>query len=190
MRVGRSVAAVALASMLAAQVPVVAHAENPMGYRLLSVEQASRLPNNRGTVGLDVAPARQITDSGMTFDLLRVQRVQTGSPAAQAGFQRGDQIIAVNGRVFPTLAAFAAYMKSMAPGTRANIDYIPARGGPKNAERVAILVGKPGANGEQYAQAQEKSGMSTRTKIGIGAAAVLGCYYLGCFSGGSGSSSR
>jgi len=190
MKVGRSVTAVALACMLAAQVPTVAHAENAMGYRLLSVEQASRLPNNRGTVGLDVAPARQISDAGMTFDLLRVERVRTGSPAEHAGFKTGDQIIAVNGRVFPTLAAFAAFMKSMAPGARANIDYIPAGGGPKNAERVALVVGKPGASGTQQGQAQEKSGMSTRTKIGIGAAAVLGCYYLGCFSGGSGSSSR
>src|SRR4051812_36541147 len=107
MRVSRSMTAVALASMLAAQLmPVMARAENAMGYRLLSVEQASRLPNNSGAVGLDATPARQITDAGMTFDLLRVQRVQAGSAAAQAGLQRGDQIIAVNGRVFPTLAAF------------------------------------------------------------------------------------
>jgi S1-C subfamily serine protease len=189
MRVSRSMTAVALASMLAVQLmPMVAYAENAMGYRLLSVEQAARLPNNRGAVGLNVAPARQITEAGMTFDLLRVQSVQTGSAAAQAGLQRGDQIIAVNGRVFPTLAAFAAYMRSMAPGTRANIDYIPAGGRPANAERVAVLVGKPGSSQAQSGQAQERSGMSTRTKIGLGAAAVLGCYYFGCFSGGSGSS--
>jgi len=124
-------------------------------------------------VGLDVAPARQISDAGMTFDLLRVERVRTGSPAEHAGFKTGDQIIAVNGRVFPTLAAFAAFMKSMAPGARANIDYIPAGGGPKNAERVALVVGKPGASGTQQGQAQEKSGMSTRTKIGCGGAGLL-----------------
>ena len=190
MKVGRTMMALAVATMVTAQLtPVLAHAENRMGYRLLSTEQAARLPNHHGTFGLDVAPAKQITDAGMTFDLLRVQRVQAGSAAGRAGFQKGDQIIAVNGRVFPTVTAFAAFMKSMAPGTRINIDYIPAGGGPRNAERVAVVVGTPRSNGTQYSQAQERSGMSTRTKIGLGAAAVLGCYYMGCF-GSSGLSSR
>jgi len=186
--------AVALASMLTVQLAsVVANAENSMGYRLVSAAQAARLPNNHGALGLDVAPAQPITDSGMTFALMRVKRAQAGSAAAQAGLQRGDQIIAVNGRVFPTITAFAGYMRSMAPGSRVHIDYIPAGGGPRNAERVAVIVGKAGSSGTQYAQAQAKeqsSGISTRTKIGLGAAAVLGCYYFGCFSGGSGSSSR
>jgi len=45
--------AVALASMLGAQLaPTVAYAENRMGYRILSVEQAARLPNNNGALGL------------------------------------------------------------------------------------------------------------------------------------------
>jgi S1-C subfamily serine protease len=194
MRFRRTMTGVALASMLTAQlVPAVAYAENPMGYRVLSVEQAARLPNNSGALGLDIAPAQRISDSGMTFALMQVKRVQAGSTAAQAGLQRGDQIIAMNGRVFPNATAFAAYVRSMAPGNRINIDYIPAGGGPRNAERVAVVVGKPGSNGTQaqHAQAQEKSsGMSTRTKIGLGAAALLGCYYFGCFSGNSGSSSR
>jgi S1-C subfamily serine protease len=194
MRFRRTMTGVALASMLTAQlVPTVAYAENQMGYRVLSVEQAARLPNNSGALGLDIAPAQRISDSGMTFALMQVKRVQAGSTAAQAGLQRGDQIIAVNGRVFPSSTAFAAYVRSMAPGNRINIDYIPAGGGPRNAERVAVVVGKPGSSGAQYAeaQAQEKSsGMSTRTKIGLGAAALLGCYYFGCFSGHSGSSSR
>ena len=185
---------VALASMLTAQlVPAVAYAENPMGYRVLSVEQAARLPNKSGALGLDIAPAQQISDSGMTFALMQVKRVQAGSTAAQASLQRGDQIIAMNGRVFPSATAFAAYVRSMAPGSRINIDYIPAGGSPRNAERVAVVIGKPGSHGpqEQHAQAQEKSsGMSTRTKIGFWAAALLGCYYFGCFSSHSGSSSR
>ena len=135
----------------------------------------------------------RISDSGMTSALMQAKRVQAGSTAAQAGPQRGDQIIAMNGRVFPSATAFAAYVRSMAPGSRINIDYIPAGGGPRNAERVAVVVGQPGYHGTQaqQAQTQEKSsGMSTRTKIGLGAAALLGCYYFGCFSGSGGSSSR
>jgi hypothetical protein len=184
----------ALASLLTVQlVPSMAYAENPMGYRVLSIEQAARLPNNNGALGLDIAPAQRISDSGMTFALMQVKRVQTGSTAAQAGLQRGDQIIAVNGRVFPNATTFAAYVRSMAPGSRIEIDYMPAGGGPRDAERVAVVVGPPGYNGAQaqYGRAQEKSsGISTRTKIGLGAAALLGCYYFGCFSGNSGSSSR
>jgi predicted metalloprotease with PDZ domain len=192
MRLRRTITGIALASMLTAQlVPAVAHAENPMGYRVLSVEQASRLPNKHGALGVDVAAAQRISDPSMTFALMQVKGVQRGSTAAQAGLQKGDQIIAVNGRVFPNATAFAAYVRSMAPGSRINIDYIPAGGGPRNAERVAVVIGKPGSNAAQHAQAQEQSsGMSTRTKIGLGAAALLGCYYFGCFSGGSGSSSR
>jgi len=177
--------------MLAVQLaPVVAHAENAMGYQLMSMSQAARLPDNHGTLGLDVARARQISSSGMSFALMQVRGVQPGSPAARAGFQQGDQVIAVNGRVFPTTTAFAAYLRSIPPGTRINIDYMPAGAGPANAERVALVVGKPGERRAQYASSSEQSsGMSKRTKLGLGAAAVIGCYYLGCFSG-SGSSSR
>jgi hypothetical protein len=181
----RTMTAVAVASMLLVNLtPVAAYAENPMGYRLLPTYEAAQLPNNHGTLGLDVAPARQITDSGMTFALMQVQQVKRGSAAARAGFQRGDQIIAVNGRVFPTATAFAAYLRSIRPGTRINIDCMAAGAGPSNAERVALVVGQPGSSGGQYAQtAEQPSGMSTRTKIGLGAAALLGCYYFGCVLG-------
>jgi hypothetical protein len=208
MRFRRSMTGVALASMLAVQlVPAAAYAENPMGYRVLPVEQAARLPDNHGALGLDIAPTQQISDSGMTFTLMQVRRVQAGSAGAEAGFRQGDEILAVNGRVFPNAAAFAAYVRSMAPGSRITIDYIPAGGGPRDAERVAVTVGRPGHAGysemrTHETQAQEDSGgqgtshgMSTRTKIGLAAAALLGCYYFGCFSGrggsaGSGPSSR
>jgi hypothetical protein len=43
--VSRTVTAIAIASMLTLQAtPKLAHAENQMGYRLLSVQEASRLP--------------------------------------------------------------------------------------------------------------------------------------------------
>jgi hypothetical protein len=191
--VSRTVTAIVTASMLTLQwTPELAYAENQMGYRLLSVQEASRLPRNHGALGLDVERATQITDDVMTFDIIRVKQVRSGSAGAQ-DFRRGDQIIAVDGRVFPSIAAFAAYVGSISPGGRVSIDYIPSGGGPEKAERVAVIIGGAGKTAQglpQPPQIEEaaSSGMSTRTKIGIGAAALLGCYALGCFSSGSKSS--
>jgi PDZ domain len=192
--VSRTVTAIITASMLTLQwTPKLAYAENQMGYRLLSVQEASRLPRNHGALGMDVERAQQITDEGMTFDIIRVKQVRPGSAGVQAGFRRGDQIIAVDGRVFPSIATFAAYVGSMSPGSRISVDYIPAGGGPETAERVAVIIGgagRPAQGLPQNPQSEEpaSSGMSTRTKIGIGAAALLGCYALGCFSSRSKSS--
>jgi hypothetical protein len=190
--VSRTVTAIVTASMLTFQwTPKFAYAENQMGYRLLSAQEASTLPRNHGALGMDVERAQQITDDGMTFDLIRVKQVRQGAPGAKAGFRRGDEIIAVDGWVFPSIAAFAAYVGSMLPGSRVSIDYIPAGREPESAERVLVIIG--GAGRPAQAQSREadesaSSGMSTRTKIGIGAAALLGCYALGCFSSRSNSS--
>ena len=46
--------------------PKLAYAENQMGYRLLSVQEASRLPRHHGALGMDVERPQQITDDGMT----------------------------------------------------------------------------------------------------------------------------
>ncbi|MBV8890282.1 MAG: PDZ domain-containing protein [Alphaproteobacteria bacterium] len=178
-------AAAALAGLLCLQQPV--WADNAMGYRLLSVQEAAGLPHNRGALGMDIGRASQITAGGMTFDIMRIKQVRPGSAGAQAGFRAGDMIIAVDGRVFPTIAAFAAYVGSVPPGNQVNVDYIPAGGGPDTAERVAVTVGAAGAGAQAPAQAQQPApaGMSTRTKIGLGAAALLACYEMGCFSSGS-----
>ena len=96
--VSRTVTAIAIASMLTLQsTPKLAYAENQMGYRLLSVQEASRLPRHHGALGMDVEWAQQIIDGGMTFDVLRVKQVRRGSPGDRAGFRKGDQIIAVDG---------------------------------------------------------------------------------------------
>ncbi len=155
---------------------VPARADNPMGYHLVSQDEASSLPRNGGALGMDIERAQHITDDGLAFDIIRVKQVRRGSPGAQAGFHTGDQIIAVDGRVFASLTAFGGYVGSLPPGTQIKVDYIPEGGGPQQAQRLVATVGASGR--------AAPAGLSTGTKvaIGIGAAALFGCYELGCFS--------
>ena len=191
----RVLAMATAASLLFAQcLPFAAHADNQMGYRLLSAQEASALPRNQGALGLDVERAQQITDGGMTFDIIRVKQVAARSAGAQAGLQRGDQIIALDGRVFPSLVAFAAYIGSATPGSQMTVDYMPTGGGPQQAQRVAVTVGRAGQTSKPNppAASDRTTGLSTGSKIAIGAGAValLGCYKAGCFSHRSGSVSQ
>jgi membrane-associated protease RseP (regulator of RpoE activity) len=175
-------------SLLIGGLCLPAHADNQMGYRLLSQEDAQDLPHNHGALGMDIEAAQRITDGGMTFDLIRVKQVRPGSAGAQAGFHPGDEIIAVDGEVFSSLAVFAAYVGSVQPGSQVNVDYIPAGGGPQQAQRIGVTVGTAGQTAQPAPQAdqttQPETGLSTRTKvaIGVGAVALFGCYELGCFS--------
>jgi len=184
--VNRTAGALLKASFLSLQcLPASAQAQNQMGYQLRSAQQATALPRRGGALGMDVGPAQQINEGGMIFELLRVNGVHRGSPGAQAGFNVGDQIIAVDGRVFPSVAAFASYIGSVQPGRQIGIDYMPAGGGPQQAQRVGVTVGAGGravaAQGDDQARS---GGLSTGSKvaIGVGAAALFGCYELGCFS--------
>ena len=160
-----------------------AMADNQMGYTLLPAAQAEQLSRHGGILGLDVGRAQQITDSGMTFDLLKVNSVRRDSPGDKAGLRAGDSIIAIDGRVFPSVAAFAAYIGSNEPGHRISIDYIPAGGGPQDAQRLAVTLA--GGNRTMTpTEAPASTGLSTGSKIaiGVGAAALIGCYKLGCLS--------
>ena len=128
-RTAAALLAVSFLGLQCAPGPVLA--QNAMGYRLLSAQAAAQLPRAGGSLGMDVGPAQRINDSsGTSFELLRVNGMRQGSPAAQAGLNVGDQIIAVDGRVFPSVAAFAAYVGSVRPGQQIAVDYIPAGGGP------------------------------------------------------------
>ncbi len=183
--VNRTVAALVAATFLSLQcLPGPALAENQMGYRLLSTEQAAGLPRNGGALGMDIGPAQQINEGSMTFELLRVNGVHRGSPGAQAGFHVGDQIIAADGQVFPSVATFAAYVGSVPPGQQVAVDYMPANGGPQQAQRLAVTVGAGGRAVPAQAAEPARTGMSTGSKlaIGAGAAALFGCYKLGCFN--------
>ena len=173
-------AAVILAFSLISQgLNGVARAENPMGYRLLTANQAAALPRGGGTIGIDVGRAERITNNDLTFDLLRVQKVRSGSAGARAGIKSGDEIVAADGQVFQSVAAFAAYVGSKQPSGTVTVDTIPAGGGPQQAQRVSVVLG---GGGQTPAQPQS-TGLSTGTKvaIGVGAAALFGCYKLGCF---------
>ena len=57
-------------------------------------------------------------------------------------------------------------------------------GGPQQAQRVAVTVGAGGRAVPAQAEEPARTGMSTGSKlaIGAGAAALFGCYKLGCFS--------
>ena len=168
-------AALVAAALLAAPcVAPPARADNAMGYRLLAPQEAAQLPRNHGSLGLDVERAQQIADNGLVFEIIRVKQVRRGSAGARAGFHPGDQIIAIDGLVFPSIATFAAFVGSLPPGRQIGVDTIPAGGGPQQAQRVAVTIGDAKASG----------GLSTGSKvaIGVGAAALFGCYEMGCFS--------
>ncbi len=168
-----------------------------MNYRFLSAKDADVLPKAGGTLGLNVGPGEQITSGGMTFRLLRVNSVKPGAAGAQAGFRKGDQIVSVDGRVFPGVPAFADYVGSLAPGRQIAVDFLPAGGGPQEAQRVTATLGGPQAAARPRPSRRrrprpqpgadepaEGGTLSTGTKVAIGAAAValFGCYKLGCFN--------
>ena len=160
-------------------------AENKMGYRLETAGQASELTRAGGSLGMKIGPKDDITSEGLTFQVLKVEGVVEDSPAAQAGLKIGDQIIAVDGRVFPDTKTFAEYVGSIKPGQQIELDYMPEGGGPKQAQRVGVTIGEGGHATSPQADAPKSSGgLSTgqRVAIGVGAAAIFGCYEFDCFS--------
>ena len=180
----RKTALFAAAAILWIQVyPHAARADNQMGYKLVSQRDVAGLPRTHVTLGMEVERAQQIKSQGITFDIIRVKLVRKGSPGEQAGLTAGDQIIAVDGRVFASLAAFAGYVGSLPPGAQATMDYMPAQGGPAQAQRVTVTMAPAGQQAPVDPNART-AGLSTGSKvaIGVGAVALFGCYEMGCFS--------
>src|SRR3954447_12710637 len=96
------------ASLVSAQVlSGQAIAKNQTGYQLITAEEAARLPHNESLLGIQAGPGEQINSEDLNFELLKIQGVRPGSPGAKAGFKPGDQLIAVDGRVFANTQAFA-----------------------------------------------------------------------------------
>ncbi len=162
-----------------------AWAENQMGYHLITGDQAASLPRGGGSLGMDVGRGQIISDSGMTFELLQVKATRPGSPATRSGLSVGDQVIAIDGKVFSSVAAFAGYVGSLPAGRTIAVDYLPRGGGPEQAQRVGVMLGSAGGRApvQPSAAEPESHGLSTGQKLAIGAGAValFGCYTLGCF---------
>ncbi len=174
----------AMALCLVLQIlPGAARADNAMGYRLQTAEQAARLQRSGGSLGMRVGAEHQISSGGLSFELLKVEGVGASSPAAQAGLKVGDQLIAVDGRVFPDVATFAAYVGSVPPGQQVEVDYMPAGAGPGQAQRLGVTVGE-GGRAAPPKDVPRNTGLSTGAKvaIGVGAAAIIGCYETNCYS--------
>ena len=136
-------AIIALAVTVALSLPAIgsAEADNAMGYRLVTQRDAAALPHRGASLGLDVAAGRHISGNAMSFELIRISRVRPGSPGAAAGLRAGDQIIAVDGRLFDSLATFARFVGSFRAGIRLSVDYIPAGGDVASAQRITIAAG-------------------------------------------------
>lgn len=138
----RFVSVVVAAALFTGQIGIApARADNPMGYQLITEQVASNLPRRGGVLGIDIASGQSVNDSSGNFQVLEIKAVRSGSAADQAGLRRGDQIIAMNGVVFPSPSAFASYAASIPPGTRVSLDYMPFGGGPQEASRVTMIVG-------------------------------------------------
>lgn len=188
--VNRTLAASVVVSLLGLQgMQRPALADNQMGYQLLSADQAAGLPRKGGKLGMQVGRAQQVTSGGMTFDVLRVESVSPNASGAQAGFKTGDQIIAVDGKVFPSVATFAAYVGSLPPAQHMSVDYMPSGGGPQQAQRVDLTLGG-GTTTQQTVPRPEGLSTGTKVAIGVGAAALFGCYKLGCFAHKPGSATQ
>lgn len=136
----RPLLAVAVTIALALPAIGAANADNAMGYRLVTQSDAAALPHHGASLGLDVAAGKRIAAKALSFELIRISRVRPGSPGAAAGLRVGDQIIAVDGRVFDSLVAFAKFVGSLEPGTRLSIDYIPAGGNVGSAQRITMAA--------------------------------------------------
>jgi membrane-associated protease RseP (regulator of RpoE activity) len=180
--IGSGILAAVLAVGILSAGPIYA-ASNPMGYTLISASDAASLPRNGGSLGMEIERAEQISSDGMIFDLVRIKSVRRGGAAASAGLEAGDEIVAVDGHLFATLQAFAAYIGSVHPGRQVMIDLIPPGGGPQQAQRVTVAVGAASRSGQVPETASARNpGMSTGTKVAIGLGLLFGCYELGCFS--------
>jgi C-terminal processing protease CtpA/Prc len=78
---------------------------------LLLAGFAGALAGERGFFGLSLAVELEVSTANPTLREVKVVKVLTASPAAEAGIQRGDLIVEVEGR--PIAGASAVEMQAM-----------------------------------------------------------------------------
>lgn len=176
----------ATALWLTIQPLLLVGAESNLKYRLLTSEEVDALPRNKGDLGVDVEQAQEVSAGGMTFTVIRVVRVHNGLAGSRAGLTTGDQVIAVDGRVFPDVAAFTAYVGSKAPDSQVDVDYVPSGRGPKQAQRVNLVVGADSPTSTSLGRLDRTpppvGTAAAKAAIGEGVASLLGCSEIDCFS--------
>jgi S1-C subfamily serine protease len=89
-------------------------------------------PAQRGYLGVEVAT---IVGGGVL-----VQRVVPGGPAAKAGIQPGEVIVAVAGQPTPTAEDLTTLVASLTPGQQVDVTVVKPTGQQAN---VRVTVGKP-----------------------------------------------
>lgn len=91
----------------------------------------------RGRIGVSIAPID--AQSGSSNRGARVESVEPGSPAAEAGLQQGDVIVEANGRTINTPGNLTAIIGVAAPGTQVALGV--RRGG--RTQRLTLRVAEP-----------------------------------------------
>jgi serine protease DegQ len=91
----------------------------------------------RGRIGVSIAPID--AQSGTSNRGARIERVEPGSPAADAGLRQGDVIVEANGRTINTPGNLTAIIGVAAPGTQVALGV--RRGG--QMQRVTLRVAEP-----------------------------------------------
>ena len=90
----------------------------------------------RGRIGVSIAPID--ARSGTSNRGALVERVEPGSPAAEAGLRQGDVIVEANGRTINTPGNLTAIIGVAAPGTQVALGI--RRGG--QTQRLTLRVGR------------------------------------------------
>lgn len=91
----------------------------------------------RGRIGVSIAPID--ARSGTSNRGALVERVEPGSPAAEAGLRQGDVIVEANGRTINTPGNLTAIIGVAAPGTQVALGI--RRGG--QTQRLTLRVAEP-----------------------------------------------
>lgn len=119
----------------------------------------------RGRIGVQVQPVTQDIADSLGLKQARgaiVDEPQPNSPAAKAGIQAGDVIIAVNGTQVKDSRDLARKISDTAPGTSVKLDVV-RQGGPKSFD---VTLGKL-SDQQKQARADQRSETKSTAYLGV-----------------------